>query len=156
MTDIPQFNFDLFDDVTTDLRAQGILVDSPAEHDRKVVRDIGRECEDIDGFAEGDVKRYGADAGVTTESLFVWDFQRVIADDGIVMLPGWEKSTGARHERYIAEALGKPVYLATDTGTEFDGETFWTLELDDEQQRLVPLLRDAWNGHKQYLRAMGQ
>lgn len=143
MTNIPNFNFDLFDEVERDLVAQGIQIDSPAQHDRQVVQERGRRCEDIDGFAEGDVKRYGADAGIVTEDLFVWDFQRVIADDGIVMLPGWETSTGARHERYIAEALGKPVYYAIRVG----GQSTlgrWIIELDEFQQRLVPLLARIW------------
>lgn len=148
MTNIPNFNFDLFDLVQHDLEAQGIEVDSPAEHDRAEIRRLvsaTARAEDMDGYAEGDVKRYMAAIGTETEIMFVWDFARIAADDGIVMLPGWEKSTGARHERYVAEALGKPVYLAV-LDTDDDAYWYYRLELDDEQQRLVPLLAWAWGG----------
>lgn len=151
MTNIANFNFDLFDEVQRDFEAQGIEVDSPAEHDRSEIRRLvstTARAEDMDGYAEGDVKRYMASIGTATEVMFVWDFERIAADDAIVMLPGWEKSTGACHERYVAEALGKPIYLATCSGFDPVHGSYWEMEMDSVQQRLVPTLAAAWAGHR--------
>lgn len=148
MTNIRNFNFDLFDDVAVDLRAQGILIDSPAEHDRAEIRRLlgpDKRAEDMDGYAEGDVVRYMASIGTATEIMFVWDFAMIAEGDGIALLPGWEKSTGARHERYVAEALGKSIYLVVREQSQAGaGGDFWTLELDEVQDRLTSCLKAAW------------
>jgi hypothetical protein len=60
-----------------------------------------------------------------------WDLVRVAESDGIVLLPEWETSSGATHERYIAEVCNRDVWLGTP-----DGAGGWIVELDTEQVRI--------------------
>jgi len=48
------------------------------------------------------------------------DIEAIIMSDAIAMLPGWERSTGAVAEFFVARWQGLPVYDAT-TGEAFDG-----------------------------------
>lgn len=112
MTGYPQFNFPLFDEIATDLRPEHEIV-SPADHDREVVRErtLYLDITEVPGYADGDVKAY-TDAVGTLHDFLVWDFAQIAECDGIVMGPKWEESSGARAERFVAEALGKQVFLA--------------------------------------------
>src|SRR5487761_2315786 len=93
MSGIPNFNFPEFRRVTAQLRADNWNVVSPAELDDKA-----------DGAAAslsatGDMK----DAAKTWGTYLARDV-KMIADDGIegiIFLPGWEKSKGARLEAFV-------------------------------------------------------
>lgn len=104
MRGYPNFNFDLFDHVTKLLRKKGHFVFNPAEHDQAVYPNI-REWP---GFASGDTEQCPQ---FNLPTSLAWDFGRILDSEGIAMLPGWEKSTGAKAELFVAEACGKSVYL---------------------------------------------
>lgn len=133
MTGYPNFNFDQFFDVEDALVDAGIVVASPARNDIRVLKEkFGPDYayRSTPGFAEGDPKIY-AEAIGTIDNLFAWDLAQIIEGDGIIMIPGWEKSTGARAERLVAEMCAKPVYLAT-----LDSYGGWGWSLDPEQKRM--------------------
>lgn len=97
MTGVPQFNVPLFDRVATELRAAGYDVVSPAELDSPEMRAAALESKD------------GALAPLEDKTKETWGQVlardvRVLSDQGIeaiVLLPGWEKSRGARLEATV-------------------------------------------------------
>ncbi len=97
------FNFPLFDLAAKLLRGAGIDVFNPAEHDREVYPDIER----WEGFATGDTAK--CPKFILPDSLR-WDFASILQADGIVLLPGWRASSGAKAELFVAEATGKMVW----------------------------------------------
>ena len=94
MSGIPQFNFPLFMTVAKQLRDVGFEVINPAEEDYK--HGIGHIAEaSVDGNPAGIPDTWG--------TVLARDV-KMIADgglDGIVLLPGWEKSRGARLEAFV-------------------------------------------------------
>jgi Domain of unknown function (DUF5664)/Domain of unknown function (DUF4406) len=128
MRGIPKYNFPLFDEVRDDLKLLGFQVVSPADHDREVEPNV----EYTEHYAKGDPS-FNAD-GPKFHQLIGWDL-RMIADPdcaGIVLLPGWENSTGAQHERYVAEACGKLICVASWHVPDY-GHGFWKYENDDDR-----------------------
>lgn len=107
MTGIPQFNFPAFAAAKASLEKWDTAHEfvSPTELDSEDSRTAALMN------AEGDPELYRTMTGETWGELLSRDVQ-VIADevDGIVVLPGWEKSTGARLEAFVAMSAGKPVY----------------------------------------------
>lgn len=107
MTHIPKFNFPAFDDAAMRLRNAGFDVISPAELDDPVDRAAALASPD------GSALDYGKGVKKTWGEFLARDV-RLIADDGIeaiVVLPGWEKSRGARLETFVANRLcDLPVY----------------------------------------------
>lgn len=143
MTDQPGFNFAQFDSAERVLTEQyGYKVISPAQHDRQVVangfaagRIPYRRPEDVPGYDKGNVVEYQQHAG-SVHDLLAWDFLQIIQEsDSIAMLPGWEHSSGARAERFVAEAVGKHVYILTEHDY-LDGPTAWAIASDIQQRRL--------------------
>lgn len=117
MTGLPMFNFPSFDAVADVYRSQGYKVFSPADNDRKRWAEIGvDDITQVPGFVAGNVAEYSAAAhDISTEVLYRDDFNFIVNEaDLFVMLPGWEKSTGARYERALAEALNIPIVLVDD------------------------------------------
>lgn len=110
----PFLNYPAFDALAVELRSRGYEVASPAESDRRFVKDItgSANCHMIHGFAEGDAERFLDCLGVTREEVLDGDMEAIAEGDGVVMLPGWEDSVGATAERAAALAMGKPIYLA--------------------------------------------
>jgi len=99
MQNRPKFNFPLFEEAAEVLRAKGFDILSPAELDR----------EQGDTVAEA----LASDDGDITKLTSTWgDFLsrdvKIVADEvgGIVFLPEWEESKGARLEAYVALACG--------------------------------------------------
>lgn len=155
MTNIPCFNFPMFDEVEHELVLQGAKhVYSPAENDRCELRKRGfDDVTGVDGYAEGDVHRYEASVG-SVGGLLTWDFNVIVNEcDGIVMLPDWEKSTGAKWERIIAEALGKHVYLAGHDAGLDTAKFGWYFVEDDRPMYLTNLLKAAVNDNTDGSRA---
>lgn len=89
MTGIPDFNFPAFNAAAESLRAQGFHVENPADHGV------------VDGAEWGDYLRH--------------DIARLVTCEAIALLPGWERSRGARFEREIADRLNmRTIYLEFD------------------------------------------
>jgi hypothetical protein len=90
-----QFNFPAFDAAEARLRAAGWHVISPAQMDRDLGFDEHRNS--LDGFdLEAAIRR-------DVEAIM----SLVAAEgDAIAMLPGWEKSRGAKAEKALAEWRG--------------------------------------------------
>jgi len=111
MTGIPQFNIPAFDDAAADLRARGYDVVSPAELDDPVIREIELASPDGDLVAlTAELQRRGLAKGTWGEFL-ARDVQ-LISDEGIeaiVVLPGWDKSKGARLETFVGRLCGLPI-----------------------------------------------
>jgi dATP/dGTP diphosphohydrolase, N-terminal/Domain of unknown function (DUF4406) len=139
MTWIPQFNYPAFDQVATVLRRKGFDVLSPAEMDSDEMRE--RAMASPDGAP-------GAIAGLESWGDMLARDVKIIADeaDGVVLLPGWEQSKGARLEAFIARHVGKPVFynLSGTTGfagrDEHDRVCFCTELLENLEVDTPPLL----------------
>ena len=103
MSGIPQFNFPVFDAAAADLRAKGYTIVSPAELDSEETRQAALAS--IDG-APGT----GSHMNETWGDFLARDL-KLIADvvDGVIVLPGWEKSSGARTETFMAFVAKKPI-----------------------------------------------
>lgn len=89
-----QFNFPAFQDAAVRLRRAGWIILSPAERD--IAEGFDPTLNSLDGF--------------DVEAAMAADFGMILKADGIVLLPGWEKSKGARAERFVAEQVGKRVF----------------------------------------------
>lgn len=102
MSGLPKFGFDLFDEAAKDLRGRGYEIVSPAELDDPKVRDAA--------MASTDGKAKMPD-GQTWGDFITRDLKIVIDEvDGVVLLPNWTQSKGARLETFTAWICGKPVY----------------------------------------------
>lgn len=103
MTGIPQFNFPAFDAAAADLREQGYDVVSPAELDDDETRAAALASPD---GAPGS----GSSKNETWGDFLARDL-KLVADviDGIAVLPGWNKSSGARTETFMAFVCNKPI-----------------------------------------------
>jgi hypothetical protein len=88
MRGVPDYNFPAFRAAALRLRFSGYEVWSPAE------RDI-EENRDPNEIGELALKDYMAD-----------DLRAVCQSDAIVLLPGWENSTGAQLELHVARTCG--------------------------------------------------
>jgi nucleoside 2-deoxyribosyltransferase len=117
MTWKPQFNIPTFDAAAENLRNQGYEVISPAELD------------DPDTRAAALASPDGAPASGVVNGETWGDFLardvKLIADGGIeriYVLPGWEESSGAQLETFVAARKGIPVYDYTRGGRVTDVE----------------------------------
>lgn len=124
MTGIENYNFPEFFRIARLLRAQGFEVVSPAEFDIEqgwvvaesqpptwkehwtpcLARD-GQPCPSPDWK-----HRYTATPDFDYEKALALDCEKVRQCDGIVLMPGWEASTGARRELRAALDAGKLVF----------------------------------------------
>lgn len=95
MSGIPQFNFPAFHAAADSLRSKGHNIISPAELDSKAIQTIAMKSED-GTLTDGKI------AGETWGDLLSRDV-KIIADSvqGVVLLPGWEKSKGAKLEAFV-------------------------------------------------------
>lgn len=102
MSGYPQFNFPLFISAAADLRARGYEIVSPAELDAE--NGIDKEAM---ASTDGDASRLSQTWG----DMLARDV-KIVADqvDGIILLPGWEKSRGARLETFVAVLSGHKFY----------------------------------------------
>lgn len=95
MTGHKDFNFPAFDEAEKALRELGWDPISPAQLDRDIGFDPASSVVDED-FLDAALDR---------------DVEAIKNADAIVMLPGWEKSTGANAEMWVARWRKLPVYL---------------------------------------------
>ena len=106
MTGIPQFNYPVFEAMATLLRRDGHDVVSPAEMDDPATRAAA--------LASPDGAPGTGSANGETWGDFLSRDVKLLADDGIegvVVLPGWQFSRGARLETFVANAIcGLPLY----------------------------------------------
>jgi nucleoside 2-deoxyribosyltransferase len=97
MRGLPEYNFPAFHAAAADLRERGYEVWSPAEHDE----------------TEGFVPTTGEGLKTLREYMQT-DIPQVLASDALVVLTGWEASTGARLEVHVAHACSIPVLRYPD------------------------------------------
>lgn len=102
MTNIPQFNFPQFEQVVKILRADGLTVISPHEQDTPEVQAEALASPDGKLSAEGKV------GGLTWGQILAKDVE-LVADriGGIIFLPDWHKSRGAKLEAFVGLLTGK-------------------------------------------------
>ncbi len=97
MSGLPDHNYPAFHAAAARLRAAGHQVINPAE-------------------LHPDMQQLGR----TMPSVEVWqhcmgiDIPEAIKCDAVAVLPGWERSRGARLEVYIVARLGKPIVLESN------------------------------------------
>lgn len=96
MTGIPQFNFPAFFDAAEKLRARGHEIISPAEIDDPTTKAAA--------LASPDGKMGSGSPGGQTWGDFLSRDVKIVADQvqGVIVLPGWSKSRGARLEVFVA------------------------------------------------------
>lgn len=106
MSGIKDFNFPAFMNAANYLRTLGHEVFNPAEKDI----DIGTDK--LPSFSTGDIPSIEKEGFSLREALAADTHFICLEADGIAMLPGWERSGGARAEWALAQALRlKTIYL---------------------------------------------
>lgn len=90
MRGYPDHNYSAFTAATCALRALGHVVFSPHEFDETV------------GFTPMKDE--------STKAYMRYDLPKLLAQDAVVVLPGWEKSVGASLEVHVAQTCEMPVY----------------------------------------------
>ena len=100
MSGIPQFNFPAFIDATEDLRDMGYKIISPAELDDEETKRVALAS--LDGVHDDDMH------GGTWGDFLARDV-KLIADEveGIILLPDWQTSRGARLECFVGLLCGR-------------------------------------------------
>jgi hypothetical protein len=102
MSNIPQFNFPAFFAATTVLRGRGFTIISPAEIDNSEDKGAALASKD------GDPNNRDHMNGKTWGDFLARDVKLIVNDvDGIIFLPHWISSKGARLEAYVALMTGK-------------------------------------------------
>lgn len=105
MRGIKEFNFPAFYAAAALLKDQGHEVFNPAARDNeRHGKDIGA------GNMTGDEKIAQAEHGFSLREALRDDTQFICMEaEAIALLPGWEKSKGAKAELALSEALGHQV-----------------------------------------------
>lgn len=133
MRGIPQFNFPAFDAATAAGRAKGYGVMSPADMDRELGH---TEADDL--TAINTPMNMRSFAGRDCAALLALKAEK---GDGIALLPGWEKSTGALAEVTLARWLGLAVVDA-ETWEPMSQERLMDLDLTPLNRNLRKFLGD--------------
>lgn len=105
MTYIPQYNFPAFDAMAASLRSAGYDVVSPAELDDPADRAAALA-------SPNGAPQTAHQFGKTWGDFLARDV-KLLADgglDGVVVLPGWATSRGARLETFVASLCGLNIY----------------------------------------------
>lgn len=105
MSGIPHFNYPAFHAAAAELRAAGHEVFNPAEHD---IETYGKDISNPDGSAEQAAAEHGFDRRAALKVDLSWICEHA---EAIALLPGWEKSSGARAEWALASAIGLDLLL---------------------------------------------
>jgi len=99
MSGYPEFNFPAFFAAAEYAKTLGFdTVFNPASKDNEanVTADAS--------FSTGDDQKL-MQSGWDFRAAYLWDVTKVIEADAIYMLPGWEKSAGARGEHAVAISI---------------------------------------------------
>ena len=115
MRGIPEFNFPAFFETSRILRALGHTVFNPAE------RDNDHHGTDISkGNTDGSEAQAAAEHGFSLRNALAADTTWISQQaDGIVVLPGFSQSSGAKAEVALALALKLPVFRLAPSGTTY-------------------------------------
>lgn len=98
MRGYPRYNFDAFARAANDLRQRGFMVWSPADLDTAIGFDPDKDVM--------------TDTG--REKALLRDYEYVCKSDEVVVLPGWERSSGSLSEMMVAWAFGRPIRAYPD------------------------------------------
>lgn len=98
MRGYPRFNFDAFFEAEANLQRFGYVVVNPARLDL----DEGRTTEEA--VESGDLSAFDL------EEALRQDFYQVITARGVILLPGWEASSGVAAELFVAEQSGREIH----------------------------------------------
>lgn len=100
-----QFNFPAFFDAAEKLRKTGLSIKSPAEHDIEL------------GFTDWATAEVFAVPGYGLADAIKWDLEVLCSEEclGIILLPGWQESSGASLELHTVQFLGKDVFEYHDS-----------------------------------------
>lgn len=113
MRGIPEFNFPAFFDAEERLSRAGHKVISPASHDVE----LGFAWQGKTGHEDLTTLDFDLKAALA------WDLAQVLACDTVVLLPGWENSTGTSAEVAAAKAAGIPCVPLEQLGYTAIGDT---------------------------------
>ncbi len=109
MTGIEDYNYPAFHEAAARWRSAGHTIVNPAES-------------------------FGGDQGKPKSVYMRWDISEILGVDGLVVLPGWQSSSGASLEVAIANAIDKPVY---DAMSDPASPALYHEEIEEEARRLV-------------------
>ena len=98
MSGYPEFNFPAFFAAQAKFEAEGWTVFNPAN------KDTEKEVQNNAAYASGSDQQLMA-SGWDFRDAYMWDMEKVIYSDAIYLLPGWEKSAGARGEHAAAVSI---------------------------------------------------
>jgi hypothetical protein len=144
MRGIPDFNFPTFFDAEADLKRAGFYVHNPAREDMEAgfLWDGATGHEDM-------ATLWGIHQPKDLKQVLVEDISWILSwADGVVVLPGWENSKGARAEVSAALAAGIPVQTVRDA---VDGALVEITEvppMPGANVHGVPAWRDAQPGEE--------
>lgn len=119
MSGYPQFNYPEFHRIAKELREAGYKIISPAEEDSPEMQ--VEAMKSGDGLVDGKMPIDNPDKTITGENwgqVLARDI-RLIFDkcDGVVAMPTWGKSRGARLEVFVANITGRGIYVYQERGT---------------------------------------
>ncbi len=149
MRGYPKLNSEAFADAAAKLRELGYEVFSPPEMSNALRAKKGLPA----------VEEYGYDPkadGLAFEDYYREDVRTIADVDIVAMLPGWEKSVGARKEWRLAEDLNIARVWAAELAHNRPDSRYVPFDLEDvewpetaleEAQRLVHGARNADYGH---------
>jgi len=102
MTGMEDWNFPAFFDAEEQLKSLGYAVENPARHDGNTVEEALATV----GTLENPVEKW--------EFYVKRDLKYLLECVGVVLLPGWQESEGARLEVHIAKQLKMPLFILRD------------------------------------------
>lgn len=103
MSGVPHFNFPAFFEAAAKLKAEGHEVFNPAARDIERHGGVDISQGNENGCQKQAAKQYGFCLRTALAEDTDWICRHATA---IAMLPGWERSNGARAEHALAVALG--------------------------------------------------
>ena len=132
MRGIPDFYFHAFDAAATRLRDLGYDVCNPADRDRQ------QHGVEVNASPTGDLEDI-KHTGFSLRDALGYDVAWIAKHaDAVAVLPGWEKSQGARAEVALAHALGIPVHpVEAVTGPELPHDSHTVAPVRPEEVRVT-------------------